>query len=124
MAVMEWIDRPFNKHKDTSPVAHQLRAQRARRGKPAGRRHAAHRSPAGEDAPVMEWIDRFFNRHKGARRSALVWAMCLITVVVLRASDPDTLVALTPASATFLTAVIGMLSVVIGFYQWSRDRDK
>ena len=73
---------------------------------------------------VMEWIDRFFNKHKGARRSALIWSMCLITVVVHRASDPETLVALTPSSAAFLASVIGILTTVIGFYQWSRDRDQ
>ena len=55
----------------------------------------------------------FFNKHKGVRRLLLLWACCLITYSVVKNHLADTVA----------VAVIGLLTVVIGFYQWSRNKD-
>lgn len=72
---------------------------------------------------ISRWIDALFERHKFVRRATLAWACWLITVVVLRATEPSVFSEATGAGATIVTAVIGMLATVIGLYQWSRDKD-
>lgn len=72
----------------------------------------------------MKFFDDLFNKHKFARRAALFWAMYLITVVVLRVTEPEIITKITGAGATIVTAVIGMLSTVIVFYQNSRKADE
>lgn len=66
-------------------------------------------------------LDALANQHKAFRRTVLIWALCLITWTVrevfLRAPDIQT------GTATALGLVIGILATVIGFYQWSRDRE-
>lgn len=62
-------------------------------------------------------------KHKLFRRLALLWAMWLITVVVLRVTDPKVLPMVTMAVATVVTGVIGLLSVVIGFYLSTRAKE-
>lgn len=74
----------------------------------------------------MSALDRFFNQHKGMRRLLLVWVCWLITVVVLRVTDIEALPHVTAPVATVVTAVLGLLTVVIGLYQTTRakeDRD-
>lgn len=74
----------------------------------------------------MSALDRFFNQHKGMRRLLLVWVCWLITVVVLRVTDIEALPHVTGPVATVVTAVLGLLTVVIGLYQTTRakeDRD-
>lgn len=68
-------------------------------------------------------IENFFNKHKGARRSLLFWAMWLISVVVLRATEPEVITNISAPGGTVVAAVIGLLATVLGFYQWSRSRD-
>lgn len=68
-------------------------------------------------------LDRLFNRHKFIRRATLAWAVWLITLVVLRATEPETFTQLNAAGATVVSAVIGILTAVIGLYQWSRKHD-
>jgi len=68
-------------------------------------------------------IDNFFNKHKGARRVALFWSMGLITFVVYRVTDPAILTKLDGASSSVVIAMIGILTTVIGFYQWHRSLD-
>lgn len=66
-------------------------------------------------------LDALANRHKAFRRGVLIWALCLITWTVrevfLRSPDIQS------GTATALGLVIGILATVIGFYQWSRDRE-
>lgn len=71
----------------------------------------------------MKFFDDLFNKHKFARRAALFWAMCLITVVVMRVTEPEIITKINASGATIVTAVIGILATVVGFYQWSRKLD-
>lgn len=62
-------------------------------------------------------------KRKLFRRLALLWAMWLITVVVLRVTRPEVLPLVKAAVATIVTSVIGLLSVVIGFYLKTRAKE-
>lgn len=68
-------------------------------------------------------LDALFERHKLVRRAALVWACWLISVVVLRVTETEALPHITGPVATVVGAVIGILTVVVGLYQWLRARD-
>ena len=68
-------------------------------------------------------INKLFNEHKLIRRVALVWACWLITVVVLRVTEPAVLEKVNSSMATIVVAVIGILATVIAFYQWSRHKE-
>lgn len=73
---------------------------------------------------LMGRIRNLFEVHKLVRRLTLVWAAWLITVVVLRVTQPEVLANVSGPVATVVTAVIGLLATVIAFYQWSRQQDK
>lgn len=62
-------------------------------------------------------------KHKLVRRLALVWACWLITIAVLRVTDPAVITQIGGAGATVVSAVIGILATVIGFYQYSRSKE-
>lgn len=64
---------------------------------------------------IGQAIERLFEVHKLVRRVMVAWAMALITIAAL---EPERY-----TDAKFL-AVIGLLTAVIGHYQWSRSRDK
>lgn len=68
-------------------------------------------------------LGKLVNEHKLIRRLALLWACSLITVVVLRVTQPAVLQHVNAPVATIVTAVIGILATVIGFYQWSRHKE-
>lgn len=61
------------------------------------------------------------NQHKLFRRLALVWACWLITWTVLRVFTDAPVIE--GGTAAALATVCGLLTVVIGFYQWSRGRE-
>lgn len=62
----------------------------------------------------MRWLDRLANRQRLFRRAVLVWACYLITWATWRAfTDPPQMGA---SDAAALASVIGILTVVIGFY--------
>lgn len=73
---------------------------------------------------MTRFLDALFNRHKFVRRFGMFWAWWIITVVLLRATEPSTLAEITPAAATVVTATIGVLATVIGLYNRSRDREE
>ena len=73
---------------------------------------------------IALFIDRLFERHKFVRRFAMFWAIWLITVVILRVTEPEIITGIGAAGATIVTGVIGILATVIGFYQWYRQQDK
>jgi len=65
-------------------------------------------------------VDRLFNRHRLVRRVALFWALAVIGWAIY-----VTVPKLTGAHAVAaLTAIIGILTPVIAFYQWSRNNEK
>lgn len=62
-----------------------------------------------------------FPNNKFFRRLALMWTIALITfAVVVTFTDPPSI---TGGTATALATVVGILATVIGFYQWSRDKE-
>lgn len=66
----------------------------------------------------------FFRRHKFFQRLVLIWACVLISIVVLRVTDPEVMAAIGgTAVATIVTAVIGILATVITFYR-SKPNDQ
>lgn len=69
----------------------------------------------------MGFINDLFIKHKFVRRTLVVWSVLLITWVVSVAFT--NLDKLTAPVAAALGSVTAMLTVVIGFYQWSRGRD-
>lgn len=71
----------------------------------------------------MRALDELVNRQRFFRRLVLVWAMVLVTAVALRATEPEMLLGMSAGGATVVTAVIGVLATVIGFYQWHRSQD-
>lgn len=72
---------------------------------------------------LSEKLDCLFNRQRFVRRLVLAWSCWLITIVVLRVTEPDIITHISAAGATVVTAVIGILTTVIGFYQWSRQQE-
>lgn len=62
-------------------------------------------------------------RHKFFQRLTLIWACAIITIVVLRVTEPDVIAVVGPAGATIVTGVIGILATVITFYR-SKPSDK
>lgn len=69
----------------------------------------------------MRACDRLFNEQKLVRRLLVLWAVCLITWVTLQVFADLKLVTAPVASA--LATVTALLTVVVGFYQWSRGRE-
>lgn len=66
-------------------------------------------------------IETLFNRHKLVRRLLLLWAVCLISFVVV--AFVAKMGSIQTADATVIVAVIGILATVLGLYQWSRERE-
>ena len=71
----------------------------------------------------MTKMKKALEEHKLIRRLTHAWACWLITVVVLRVTEPDVLQHVTGAVATVVTGVLGLLTTVITFYQWTRHKD-
>ena len=65
----------------------------------------------------------FLRKHRLFPRLTLIWACTIITIVVLRVTEPDVIAVVGPAGATIVTGVIGILATVIAFYR-SRPGDK
>jgi hypothetical protein len=63
---------------------------------------------------IGAWVERLFNKHKLMRRATMFWCMGLITYITVNNPDMDT--------GNF-TAVIGLMTIVVGLYQWDKARD-
>lgn len=72
---------------------------------------------------IRSSLNKLFNEQKFFRRAILIWAMILITHFVLFLMDAQLLIGIGAAGATVVTGVIGILTSVIGFYQWHRKQD-
>lgn len=68
----------------------------------------------------MDW-KKILEERKFFRRATLIWAIVQITAVVwyVLLFTPE----IVTGTATMASAVIGILTGVIGFYQWSRKED-
>ena len=69
------------------------------------------------------FVHRLFNEHRLVRRLTLLWAVWLITVVVLRVTEPEVLKLVSQPVANIVIGVIGILATVIAFYQHHRSKD-
>lgn len=69
-------------------------------------------------------ISTLFEEHKLARRIMLFWAMWIITVMAYRRSDPKLMASGNGMTPEEFITIVGLLSIVIGFYQWSRSKDE
>jgi len=62
----------------------------------------------------------FVAKRHVVRRLVLIWACVLITIVVLRVTDPDVMQAIGGAAvATIVTGVIGILATVLTLWRGS-----
>lgn len=60
----------------------------------------------------------FLRRHRLIPRLTLIWACTLITIVILRVTDPDVMQVIGGAAvATIVTGVIGILATVVTLYR-------
>lgn len=61
------------------------------------------------------------NKNKRVRRFLVAWAVVIITMILVWTwmAPPD----IPSGTATVVVAVIGILSTVLGFYQWSRKKE-
>lgn len=73
---------------------------------------------------MKEMLHKLFNEQKLIRRAMALWACWLITVVVLRVTEPEALPHVTNAVAMVVSSVIGLLTVVVGLYQRSRQKEE
>mgnify|MGYP005854010927 CR=1 FL=1 len=68
-------------------------------------------------------IESFCNKHKGIRRTILafcvLWITAAVTVGLLAMLDRP----LTGPDTAFLSAIIALLNVPIGFYFWRRGQE-
>ena len=70
---------------------------------------------------MLDWIDRLFQKYQFMRRAIVLWAMWLITVVALRATNDMSTA--TASGAAIVGSVVGILTVAIGMYIKSRELD-
>ena len=80
-------------------------------------------------AVISEWLrilgaftESLFEEHKFVRRLLVIWAVWLITKVVLKLVDIMTVI--DTATASVSATLIGILSTVLVFYIRSRELDK
>lgn len=72
---------------------------------------------------MFQFLNNLFEKHKFVRRATLAWACWLITVVVLRVTEPEVLKDVNGSVATIVGSVIGILATVIGFYHKTRKQE-
>ena len=68
------------------------------------------------------WVDDLFNKHKLVRRMTVIWAVTLVTIVVMIAMTNMALI--TAPVATVVGSVVGLVATVLGFYMKGRQMDK
>ena len=67
---------------------------------------------------MLDWINRLFNEYKFVRRSVLYGFMVLLTFVTYQVFWHTK-----GELAKEYIALTGLLAVVIGLYQWLRERE-
>jgi hypothetical protein len=72
----------------------------------------------------LDLLDHLVEERKLVRRALVLWAAGLITFVTLEVVDVlGKMSEITAPVTSFYLGVTGLLTAVIGFYQWSRERD-
>lgn len=71
----------------------------------------------------MGWLKRLFEEHKFARRSSLYIAWGLIGYATLQVYEPEIMAATNASPQAIYATTVGLMATVIGFYQWSRNKD-
>lgn len=66
-------------------------------------------------------IEALFNKHKLVRRLLLLWAVGLITYVIN--AYVEKMGQVQPVDGTIIIAVIGILTTVLGVYQFHRHQE-
>ena len=73
----------------------------------------------------LELLDRLIEDHKLVRRSLVLWAAGLITFVTIEvAAVLGKMNEITGSVTSFYLGVTSLLTAVIAFYQWSREKDR
>lgn len=72
---------------------------------------------------MRKWFGDLANKRMLFRRLVLMWVMLILTYVIYIVVEPTLLIQIGAAGATVVTSIIGILTTVIGFYQWHRQQD-
>ena len=72
-------------------------------------------------AGVLKNLDLLFEQHRFVRRTLVFWAMWMITFVTIQMFTDISLIS--NAAAAAYATLVGILGVVLGFYQWMREKD-
>ena len=71
---------------------------------------------------IGRWVECLFEEHKFVRRLLVLWAVWLITLLVLKLISLMT--AIDMATGAVVTSIIGILATVLAFYIRSRELDQ
>jgi uncharacterized membrane protein len=72
----------------------------------------------------LDLLDHLIEERKLVRRLLVVWAACLITFVTLEIiAVLSKMSEITGPVTSFYLGVTALLTAVIAFYQWSREKD-
>lgn len=69
------------------------------------------------------WIQTWFEEHKLVRRLLVLWVMGLLTAIAYYTLFLG-MEKITEPAAKVIIAYVGLLTIVLAFYQWSRDKEK
>ena len=70
---------------------------------------------------VSRALDALFERHKFVRRAMVLWAVWLITEMVL--NPPEYILSVSGPGRDVILGVVGLLTIALGFYKWSRRQE-
>ena len=69
------------------------------------------------------WLGDAIENKKLLRRFILVWAMSIITAVIIRLFFMPNVPVISSGTATAFSVIVGLLATVIALYKWLRGRD-
>jgi len=70
---------------------------------------------------ILNIIKVLFEDHKLARRGTLIWALTVLTIVILRFLDAVTQI--DTVTASVFVSILGILSTVLVFYNKHRNEE-
>lgn len=68
---------------------------------------------------VLDWA----KKHITFRRLVVIWVCAMITIAVLRGTQPEVMAEMTTPAATVITGTLGLLATGLGFYGRKRSKD-